>query len=279
MDDVRESLRPRSKKRIMDLVEATGIDVSDWANYRGRSAAANPKYCYEWVFREGQTMAVCLWFDDIEQDGSGILRYRLNPRGYAEHLRNHAGRAGVVGRARALDAALRDAWIRGLPFRVIVVHGNQVDLEKETKRSSRVDLRLLDPMPWHVAEYDVASGMTLLLRAPAKPRFVDQFDIEQDANAESGTRQRTVNVRDRSALVRASVLERASGHCEYCGCEGFLRSDGSVYLETHHIVPLHEGGPDSVRNVAALCPNHHREAHHGALREGIREALLLLAGA
>jgi 5-methylcytosine-specific restriction enzyme A len=274
MDNVRETLRPGNRNRIMDLVEATGIDVSDWANYRGRSPAANPKYCYEWIFRDERTTAICLWFRDILQEESGILQYRLNPRGYAENLRGYPGRASVVHRALTLDAGLRDASFRNLPLRVIVVEGTQVDLEKETKRSSRVDRRMLDPQPWHVAEYDDATGMTLLQRAPPMPRFVDQFDISSESGTETEVRQRMVNVRDRSASVRAAALTRAGGRCEYCGCEGFLRVDGSLYLETHHIIPLHEGGPDSVGNVVALCPNHHREAHHGMDRDVIRGFLL-----
>lgn len=125
------------------------------------------------------------------------MQYRLNPRGYAENLRGHTGRAGIVRRALALDAGLHDAFSRNLPLRVIVVKGTQVDLEKETKRSSRVDRRLLDPQPWHVAEFNGASGMTLLQRAAPMPRFVDQFDISFESGTDAETRQRMVNVRDR----------------------------------------------------------------------------------
>ena len=50
--------------------------------------------------------------------------------------------------------------------------------------------------------------------------------------------------------------------------------DGGVYLETHHVIPLSEGGSDTQRNVAALCANHHREAHHGARAPEIRDFLL-----
>ncbi|MGH8672363.1 MAG: HNH endonuclease, partial [Burkholderiales bacterium] len=32
----------------------------------------------------------------------------------------------------------------------------------------------------------------------------------------------------------------------------------------HHVAALSEGGADTDDNVVALCPNHHREAHHGA---------------
>jgi len=29
----------------------------------------------------------------------------------------------------------------------------------------------------------------------------------------------------------------------------------------HHIIPLADGGPDTLENVAALCPNCHRKMH------------------
>jgi 5-methylcytosine-specific restriction enzyme A len=51
---------------------------------------------------------------------------------------------------------------------------------------------------------------------------------------------------------------------------GFLSEKVRVYLETHHIVPLSENGLDKVSNMAALCPNHHREAHAGQRSKWIR---------
>lgn len=69
----------------------------------------------------------------------------------------------------------------------------------------------------------------------------------------------------RNPDVVAEVLERASGHCQQCGNPApFLRRlDSSPYLEVHHIVPLADGGEDTVKNAIALCPNCHRERHYG----------------
>lgn len=69
----------------------------------------------------------------------------------------------------------------------------------------------------------------------------------------------------RSADVIVEVLERAVGKCECCRNPGpFARtSDGTPYLEVHHIVPLSKGGVDSVDNAQALCPNCHRRKHFG----------------
>ncbi len=69
----------------------------------------------------------------------------------------------------------------------------------------------------------------------------------------------------RNADVVAEVMFRAKGRCEDCGREApFKRkSDGSPYLEIHHMRTLAEGGEDTVQNTLALCPNCHRKRHYG----------------
>src|SRR3569623_1401679 len=68
---------------------------------------------------------------------------------------------------------------------------------------------------------------------------------------------------ERDPKVRDAVLRRANGKCEHCGVMGFLKSDGSRYLETHHVIALANDGADRLTNVIALCQNDHREAHFG----------------
>lgn len=67
----------------------------------------------------------------------------------------------------------------------------------------------------------------------------------------------------RDDAVRNYVVERARGKCEHCGETSFLTADGTPYLEAHHIINLANQGPDTIDNVIALCPAHHREAHYG----------------
>lgn len=84
----------------------------------------------------------------------------------------------------------------------------------------------------------------------------------------------------RDVAVRSAALSRAGGRCEYCKAPGFKTASGTVYLETHHVEPLSEGGADGLSNVIALCANHHREAHHGNNRAALRadfQAILLRA--
>ena len=42
----------------------------------------------------------------------------------------------------------------------------------------------------------------------------------------------------RDSNVRDAVLKRAQGTCEYCSAFGFLKADGTRYLETHHVIAL-----------------------------------------
>jgi 5-methylcytosine-specific restriction protein A len=69
----------------------------------------------------------------------------------------------------------------------------------------------------------------------------------------------------RNADVIAEVLIRANGVCEKCDKKApFLRSsDGTPFLEVHHLVRLADGGKDTVENAKAVCPNCHRELHYG----------------
>ena len=75
----------------------------------------------------------------------------------------------------------------------------------------------------------------------------------------------------RDAAVRRFVIERANGKCEYCGMADFLLPNGTPYLEAHHIIDLARQGPDTPRNVIALCASHHREAHYGANADGLEQ--------
>lgn len=83
-----------------------------------------------------------------------------------------------------------------------------------------------------------------------------------------------VTIYARDPRVRSAVMKRADGRCEYCGEAGFLKLDGSPYLECHHIIALANDGADRLANVIALCPNDHREAHFG-LKSAEMEALMI----
>jgi hypothetical protein len=79
----------------------------------------------------------------------------------------------------------------------------------------------------------------------------------------------------RNPYVVSAALFRANGVCEMPGCSStlFERDDGVLYLEVHHIEPLGEGGEDTLKNAAAICPHCHREQHFGKMRLAKRNIL------
>ena len=89
------------------------------------------------------------------------------------------------------------------------------------------------------------------------------------------TREARRAYHERSAAVRAYVLARAAGVCEACRKEApFRRPDGTPYLEPHHTRRIADGGPDHPRWVGAVCPNCHREVHHGEHGAEVNQGLV-----
>lgn len=92
------------------------------------------------------------------------------------------------------------------------------------------------------------------------------------AQVQSSSRR---TVYQRSQDVRAYVFARAKGTCEGCSQPApFTRTDGTPYLEPHHLRRLSDGGPDHPAHVIALCPNCHRRVHVGADGHGYNRVLI-----
>ena len=245
-------IEPRTHRTLMELVSEAGVDVSDWSNMKGgaRKAASNPKYCYEWAVVEPEKLVVLnLWHKDMREDSNGVVTYEMNPRKWAY---SHPGTTRP--RALRMDRAIQEALKNNLPIHVVVGAGTKV---------SRMEKRLLDSVPWTITSYNSETGDCTLRRGRLSDKYVDQFDLHNDDSEPPCQQTITSQVFVRSAEVRKAALLRAAGKCEWCAQPGFTMTDGRTYLETHHVIPLSEGGPDTTANVAALCANHHREAHHG----------------
>ena len=270
------AIRPSQRLRVMDLLAEAGVDVSDWANYAngGRAPAANPRYCYEWAFVEpGRVVVLNIWHQDVSES-DGVLTLRDNLRSAASHHAQGLASASPTWRRRAdaFDHAVQVAAAERLPVRLIVCDGRKRQLGED--KASRIGARALDPVAWGVTAYNAATGAFTLTRGALARRLVDQFSVGVPAGGPTEVRSVSGVVFVRNADVRRAALVRAAGRCEWCGEPGFRTAAGDTFLETHHIVPLSEGGPDTVANVAALCPNHHREAHFGAERDAMQALLL-----
>lgn len=66
----------------------------------------------------------------------------------------------------------------------------------------------------------------------------------------------------RNPKVIEYAKSRAKGVCQLCGAPApFNDKNGMPYLEVHHIRWLSRGGPDTISNAVALCPNCHSKMH------------------
>jgi len=103
----------------------------------------------------------------------------------------------------------------------------------------------------------------------------DSLDAIDDIGTDTAARVISSTTRyARDPRIRAAVIHRAAGRCEFCGKLGFVCVSGERYLECHHIISLANDGADRMTNVIALCPNDHREAHFGERRESLEEEMI-----
>jgi hypothetical protein len=106
--------------------------------------------------------------------------------------------------------------------------------------------------------------------ADAIPSAIDDLGTDSPDRAKAETWSYA-----RDPKVRAAVLKRADGKCEFCDKLGFMKADGTRYLESHHVIALAADGADRLTNVIALCPDDHREAHFGARSEEIEREMIM----
>jgi 5-methylcytosine-specific restriction enzyme A len=87
-------------------------------------------------------------------------------------------------------------------------------------------------------------------------------------------KESTSTVYERSPEVKAWVLRQSGYVCECCGKDApFKKKDGTPFLEVHHVVTLANGGPDTVANAVAICPDCHRALHYSGEKDSLVEGL------
>lgn len=295
ISELLELLKPSKPGTVMDLVADAGIDVSPWTvRQDGKTVAnprANPKYCYEWAFGgNNEPIALCVWHESLT--AAGEIAYEDSIRAFAlqldrvaidrtnpQHVRSRA--RDQAKRARNFDLLVQRAYRQSLPVRVILLSREERARTEIGWETAQVQFRSLDNEPWYLHRYEDNDGSFRFVRGVPRlaepdetlvsthPTFEDQFSIP-----DTEKREIMGNTFVRSPEIRKTTLYRARGYCEFCGEQGFKTATNRIYLETHHVIPLSENGPDTVWNLVALCPNDHRRAHHGDDRIEIRNQLI-----
>jgi len=126
-----------------------------------------------------------------------------------------------------------------------------------------------------------ASGYFSVGIAPSIDSADDFEELRRKAIAASreiaptSTSTSTRTHRERSGDVVAYALARAGGICESCENRApfISKSRSDPYLEVHHIDRITDDGPDKPESVAAICPNCHREIHHGENGDEVNKRL------
>jgi 5-methylcytosine-specific restriction endonuclease McrA len=118
---------------------------------------------------------------------------------------------------------------------------------------------------------DTRSGSVSLSRLK---KLRERAEEESTENPERKHVETTTNRYQRSDAIRRYAIERSNGFCELCGESApFTKENGEPFLEVHHINELGEGGADHPSLVGAICPNCHREIHHGKEGDSLNEKL------
>ena len=306
-------MRPTRLDRIYDVVKEAGIDVSPWHEGKG-DYLTNPKFCYRWAFEGESAVLLCLWFRTFKEiDGvwtctgnarkDQMEREAIGSDHWDPAVRNRTKRWAKS--AIQMDTVMKHAFHNKLPVRVCIVDSKEA-FSSELEAST-ADFRALDPAPWRLT-YEMLTGDFKVIRggsASAQPEAIPEQTLIEDhpviaeasvplALPEITEDSYGVGVvdqfvdnnaykdpvlvekweRERSAKVRQLVMLRSKGLCEWCAKPGFLKHDGQIYLESHHVIPLSENGVDQITNVIALCPNDHRMAHYGNNREELALGML-----
>ena len=261
-----EILRPTEKPTVMALVESAGFDVSDWrASARTPTkASANPKYCYEWCFKQGDALILNVWHENLRIDSDGVFQ-RLN---MIDNEKNKTGLRKI--RAERFVNLARDAFEQRINPRVII-------LDRPLRGEGGAHARMLDESPWTIVSLNKSGDLELrrgIHPYSQESEFVDDIDLEQFT--EGNLRTSFVNHRLRESKLRKLKLrefKRVHGRifCQVprCGFD-FGRTYGPVgedFAEVHHLDPLvnapAEGQKTRLDRLAVVCSNCHRMIHRG----------------
>ncbi|EIJ42124.1 putative restriction endonuclease [Beggiatoa alba B18LD] len=85
----------------------------------------------------------------------------------------------------------------------------------------------------------------------------------------------TITTFRRNNKINVYVKRKAGYKCQMPNCdyEGFDMPSGKKYIEVHHLVPLAEGGTDSLENTVAVCPTCHRKLHYATDKETLKQMI------
>ena len=197
-------------------------------------------------------------FREAGRTNKSAYSFIVNKSDLRFYYRSPSGRVSNALASQLASAGLEVEW----------PNGREIAVRIRTAADARIVIEDCFPLPRGIAlpklqtlEAEFKAQVELAMQRP-----VDECAIRLATAPKIPQRVEVMTYAFvRNADVVATVLRRASGHCEECSAVApFLRrKDGTPYLEVHHRKPLADGGEDTVANAIAVCPNCHRQKHYG----------------
>jgi len=173
-----------------------------------------------------------------------------------------------ISGARALVLGSKGTWVRGPTFelrrpaidRLMEAIKPSISIKEKVRKFENI-LTIVNNSEFSVQEeFEVESSFDDDVKSALSGKLTSVKGNESPSQKEVKSYQ---YVRD--PKVVAYVLKKSKGKCGDCNNKGpfISKSTGLPYLEVHHKIMLKDGGPDTIENAIALCPNCHRKTHFG----------------
>lgn len=93
--------------------------------------------------------------------------------------------------------------------------------------------------------------------------LADLFGQDEASNLPPEEKLVVSKIRKRNAAAVKKLKDLYKGQCQISGSEFvFEKSDGTLYTEAHHLIPLGKGGFDSPLNLVVVSAHIHRMLHY-----------------
>ena len=154
----------------------------------------------------------------------------------------------------------------------LAVVNTEIEAKIEAKKKRIEQIKAIDT---EIKQSDTA---TELYRSEQEDLLEDEDRLLENGGAsmdfvslhELSKRVRKTYKRNPEVSLRTKLRtkdENGFMHCDFCGCssisDNMYGSNKSTRMfETHHIIPISEGGIDNLYNTACLCPGCHTRIHN-----------------
>jgi 5-methylcytosine-specific restriction protein A len=223
--------------------------------------------------------------DDLQTDGSWIYTGQgengdQNPHSFANSLLTNLEKKVLL--FSTLEPNAKEVLYRGNYKKLYQYEGvyevSSWKLETQTngkRKGDKLVKYILQPVEEYIDQNTIFQDpLENIILEPSEFYNLRKKALENSNKPSKPNLLVLTEYKNRSIEIKKYALLRADGQCENCGKDApFVNSNNIPFLEVHHIFSLSDDGPDHPINVAAICPNCHREAHYGQDMQTLKDKL------